>query len=159
MSKNIQSRTNAVPNAGKYSDPSNAKSILAQLRTAPTLGHIKNIVDHVFPKWIVTFMDGFCKDYPRFNKNWVSICEDAKVNPTQVMIVEEISQDVKDNSHTLIHNFCECFTRAGFAVKRKLEFIPCANCGCAVPSLPVWNYMKTKGFEAPETWSATCSNC
>jgi len=141
----------------KYVDPPNAPEILDNMRNLPTLGHVKALLDETFPTWFVTTMEIFCPDYPHLNKNWRSICKKSNTKRTQVMIVDEI---LFDESHSLVTHFSECFTRAGFAVRRKQEFIPCENCGSAVPTQVMWQLFKEKGnVQIPKVWSSKCVGC
>lgn len=141
----------------KYVDPEGTPEILTLMRTLPTLGDIKELVDKTFPDWIVTVMEVYCPDYPHLQKNWREICKMTKSRPAQVMIVEDV---VHDDAHSLVASFAECFTQAGFSVRRKREFIPCENCASAVPSQMMWHLFHQKGgFKIPEKWSPKCVGC
>lgn len=141
----------------KYLDPYNASDIIEELKSLPTMGAIKSLIDNTFPTWFVTTMDKYCTDYPHLNKNWRTICQMGNVKSTQVMIVDDFEFN---DSHSLAIIFCECFTRAGFSVRRKQEFIPCNNCGSAVPTQLMWNLFKEKGkIKIPDVWSPNCSCC
>jgi hypothetical protein len=140
----------------KYLDPANTPDIIAKLGTLRILGEVKSLVDEVFPDWIVTTMNYYCADYPHITSNWKKICEMADTKPTQVLIVEELAED---NAHSLIITFAECFTRAGFSVRRKREYFPCEKCGCAIPNSGLWQHFKEKGFKVPEKWNVTCVAC
>lgn len=140
----------------KYLDPANTPEILNRLKTLRTLGEVKRLVEEVFPDWFVTTMEVYCPDYPHLMVNWQQICTMSKSIPTQIMIVEEISED---NAHSLLGTFAECFTRAGFSVRRKREYTPCENCGSAVPNAAMWQLFKDKGFRVPTKWSEKCTGC
>lgn len=140
----------------KYVDPNNTTFILEKLKNLPTIGEVKELVDKTFPTWFVTVMKSYCSDYPHLTKNWKHICDISGIKPAHIMIVEDI---VFDEAHTVIKAFCNCFTSAGFCVRRKNEYIPCGKCGSAVPTELMWNIFKEKGFEVPEKWSKFCIRC
>tara|TARA_Y100000389_G_C17193190_1_gene379900 strand:+ start:138 stop:605 length:468 start_codon:yes stop_codon:yes gene_type:complete len=140
----------------KYTNPSNTDEIMEELTNCKTLGEVKALTERVFPEWFVTTMPRFCEDYPHFQKNWETVCQKIGVKPAQVMIVEEVEQG---DQYSLIQHFAECFTRAGFVVRKKMEFIPCETCNAAVPSQIVYSQLKDKGITIPQEWSETCSSC
>ena len=140
----------------KYNNPPNTDEIIEELKSYRTLGEVKSLTERVFPEWFITTMPRFCGDYPHFQTNWETICEKNGVKPTQVMIVEEVEQGPR---YTLVQNFAECFTRAGFAVRKKMEFIPCPDCSAAIPSKLVYNQLKEKNVTILPEWSPKCSSC
>lgn len=131
-----------------YIDPDNTTELILKIKNSPTLGEVKNLMDKTFPGLFVTVLPSFSDDYPHLNKNWKTICDSIPTTPKQVMILDNYSEDC-----TLVKVFTECFTTAGFAVRRKCEFIPCENTGKAVPSEGVYQLFKEKGFTVPESWS------
>jgi hypothetical protein len=139
-----------------YIDPPNTPELLARLRSLPTLGEVKKFADEIFPNWFVTTMEIYCPDYPNLMRNWKELCKISNTRPAQIMIVEEIAHD---GAHTLIANLAECFTRAGFSVRRKREYIPCENCGSAVPTQLVWQLLKSKKQPVPPVWLPMCTGC
>ena len=140
----------------KYLDPPHTIEVLNKLRDTPTLRDVKKLVDETFPTWFVTTMEVYCSDYPHLMKNWKQVCEMSGTKPAQIMIVDDISFD---DAHTVVKAFSECFTRSGFAVRRKEEYIPCEKCGSAVPTEMMWSIFKQKGFQVPEKWSNYCTGC
>lgn len=143
----------------KYKDPPNASAIISKMYELPTLGDIKNLVDEVFPEWIVTVMGSYCANYPHLQENWNKVCQMIPVKPTAVLIAEELFEPT-DETHTVVNAFAECFTRAGFSVRRKVEYIPCTNCQqVAIPSKPVWMVFKEKNINCPTEWSSICYKC
>jgi hypothetical protein len=65
-----------------------------------------------------------------------------------------------DDNHTLLRNFVECLTRAGFSVKRMVDYVPCSKCeNIAVPTPQTHNLMKEKGIIVPELNMPTCMAC
>ncbi len=140
----------------KYLDPPNTIEILNKMRSLETLGDVKKLLDETFPTWFVTIIEVYCPDYPHLMKNWRKICDMSGTKTAQIMIVDDITFD---DSHTVIKAFSECFTRAGFSVRRKMEYIPCDKCTSAVPTQVMWNIFKQKGIQVPEKWSAKCTGC
>lgn len=139
-----------------YSDPANLEEFMERVKNAPNLGEIKNIADEAFPSWIVTLLPGFCPDYPHLTENWESICTSAGCPKTEVLIVDGFTFD---EHHKLIATLAECFTKCGFAVRRKVEFIPCVNCGVAVPSPALYRTLENSKAPCPMLWSDHCSKC
>lgn len=141
----------------KYLDPDNTPDIMDRLRLSSTLGQVKTLIDEVFPDWIVTTMNTYCSDYPHLTENWYKVCQMTNSKPTQIMIVEEIFED--NTIYSLISIFAECFTRAGFSVRRKREYIPCEKCNSAIPNYSLWQLFKDNGIKVPEVWDVKCSGC
>jgi hypothetical protein len=154
--KEMTETAKKVKDPDKYLDPENTPQIINRLKNSRTLGEVMTLVNEVFPDWIVNTMEVYCSDYPHLTTNWKHICRMSKSRTAQIMIVEEIPE--KDD-HSLINTFAECFTRAGFSVRRKREYIKCENCGSAVPNTELWQIFKEKGFLVPEKWSEKCTGC
>lgn len=140
----------------QYSDPDNTPEVLARLSVLPTIKEVKDLVDEVFPNWIVTAIDSYSNDYPHLETNWKVMATMAGTKPAQILIVEEI---FFDDSHTLIRTFAELLTRAGFMVRRKSEFFPCSVCRNALPSQELYNKMKEKSAPITTEWKEKCSTC
>lgn len=140
----------------KYKNPENYQDIIKKINNLPTLGHIHDYVKKIYPDWIITFLSSYCDDYPHLYKNWLGLTKHLNIKPTQILIVEDF---VPNDTHSLINYICECFTRAGFSVRRKTEFHPCSSCKKAVPSEYMWKIFKENGIIVPEPWSEKCSNC
>jgi hypothetical protein len=138
----------------KYTDPENTVDLLLKIKNSPTMGVVKNLMDETFPGLFITVLSSFCEDYPHLNKNWETICNSMPTTPKQIMILDNYPEDA-----TLVKAFAECFTTAGFAVRRKAEYIPCGECGKAVPSEFIYTLFKEKGFSVPKQWSQYCVKC
>jgi len=136
-----------------YTDPDNTAELILKIKNTPTLGEVKNLMDITFPGLFVTVLPSFSDDYPHLNKNWKTICDSIPTTPKQVMILDNYSEDC-----TLVKAFAECFTTAGFAVRRKCEYIPCEKTGKAVPCEGVYQLFKEKGFTVPEKWAPFSSS-
>lgn len=140
----------------KYSDPENWENIKDKIKTAPTLGDVKKILDNTFPGLIVAFLKRYSHDYPSFTENWIKITGKIKTTPKEIMILDNF---IFDDNHNLVKLFCECFTRAGFSVRRKMEFIPCKHCEYAIPAEPLYNILKENNITVPESYSLICTSC
>ena len=141
----------------KYLDPDNVKEIRAELRLCPNMGEVMKLINRVFPDWVVAFFNGFCAGYPHLTNNWHILCSRIGVKPAQVLIVRELNFD---DNHTLLKEFCECLTQAGFAVKQMVDYLPCSKCeNIAVPTPPIHETMKEKGIKVPDINIRTCMAC
>ena len=141
----------------KYLDPPETKEILEEMKKLPTIGEINTLIAKTFPTWHITALKGFSTNYPHLNKNWSTLCEHIGVSPTEVLIVEEV---FFDDEHTLIRNFTECLTRAGFCVRRKDDYIPCTKCELvAVPTPRIHDTFKEKSIPVPEKSIPICKDC
>jgi hypothetical protein len=139
-----------------YVDPDNVIEIMARLETSPTLREVMAIVDETFPKWVVGFMSGYSADYPSLTHNWHTICDDKKVAPAQLMIVDDLCFE---DTHSLIGHLGELFTRCGFVVRRKRDLVECETCGLAIPAKFWHDRIKAAGKTTPEEWSMRCTGC
>jgi hypothetical protein len=143
----------------KYKDPENVNEILEKIRNAPTLGHVKPILDSLYPTWILGSMKAYSNDYSQLQNNWETICKLSKVKPTEIIIVDFIVYD-KSESHTLIKIFSEILTKSGFCVRSKNEFLSCKKCGLALPSESLYDSMKQNNIKSiPSRWMPVCENC
>lgn len=141
----------------KYQNPPDHEDIMNQLKNAKTIGEVKNLVDKIFPTWFVTVLRGYSSDYPHLTDNWKKTCEEIGVAPAQVMIVDDFDFGP---DYSLIGHFAECFTRAGFSVRTKSQFIPCEKCMSAIPNETLYNLLKDKeGVRVPNVWKDTCISC
>jgi hypothetical protein len=141
----------------KYNNPDNSDEISIKIRNTPTIGGVKKLVDEVFPDWFVTTLDSYSIDYPYLQSNWIKCCDKIGCPTAQIMIVQET--ELGDN-HTLIREFAECFSSAGFSVRRQMEFIPCSVCIAALPSIMMYDYMKENQMKVVDSgWADKCVNC
>ena len=142
----------------KYVDPENADEILEKIKTLPTMGEVKQLIEETFPEWFVALLDDYCPDYPQLRVNWRVVCHKLGISPTKVVIVEEINFD--DDKHKLTKTFAELLTRVGFSVRRKIEFTPCRVCHKAIPSPELHEQFRVRGdVKIPPTWSQYCVGC
>lgn len=141
----------------KYMDPPNVQEIMEKMKHLPTMREMNDLVEEIFPDWVITFMVKYSSDYPTLTTNWKKICNISKTQQAQVMIVEEI---LSDDTHLLLNAFADCYTKAGFSVRRKREIIPCQKCNdIAVPSESMWKVYKEHYIPIPTVWSDKCAEC
>ena len=138
-----------------YKDPENWETIVQNMNELKTMKDILDLMRKTFPNIVVGFLDGFSPDYPHLTEDWQKIVDELGVKRTQVMILDNVSYD---ENHKLVKHFCECFTRAGFAVKRKMEFVPCPNTGLAVPTELNHYIYKMDKRVIPEKYSLQVDN-
>lgn len=140
----------------KYLDPPNVDEIIEKVKTLPTIGDIKLLAEEIFPDWYVSTAKEYSKDYPNLTENWKVVCKAIKITQAQILFVNDVSFD---NEHSIIRMFSECFTRAGFSVRKKNDYTECSKCNAVIPSLELWSIFKEKGFQVPIIWSSNCVSC
>lgn len=143
----------------KYLDPddSELKRIFDILKNCKTHDEIHKLIDETLPGWLIYSTDYYSKDYYMLTENWYKICDNLKVKPQKIILVDQINFDNKN--HLLMHIFCERMTREGYIVRRKEELTICSECYNAIPTLYLYNILKQKGFKVPDRWSNKCINC
>jgi hypothetical protein len=140
-----------------YKDPENKEVLLERMSTLESLEDVRKMTIDVFPTWIIGFVDNFSTDYPHIQRNWVNMCTKFGIKRQKIMIIDDM---VFDKDHSFIIAVAECFTRAGFMVRRKIEYIPCRVCGNALPSQLSWKLLRDNlGNNIPSNWSDKCSTC
>lgn len=137
-----------------HKDPENWQELLEKMKGLKTLGEVLEMFQTVFPGIVVGFLDGYSPDYPHLTEDWEKIASLNNVTRKQIMILDNVSYS---DNHKLIRHFCECFTRAGFSVKRKMEFIPCEKTGLAIPSEIMYHIYKSDDRIVPESYSQISS--
>jgi len=142
----------------KYKDNSKTHEHLENIKKLPTLGEIYNYVNSVFPTWMIGFYDNYCPNYTYFNQNWENICKQNNTTKKQILIVDDM---IFDDNHTFIRTISEIFTRLGFCVRSKQEFILCEKCYKSVlPCKTLYDVIKIKeDLTIPNNWSNICANC
>lgn len=145
----------------KYQDPESEEvknNIIEKIKQCPNIGAIKDLVDQVYPGWVITFFKSYSSDYPNFNTNWKKLCIQLGVPQTEIIIVDMV--DFTSDKYTLIRMFSELFTRAGFSVRDKKDFIPCSKCNSLLPTEYMYNMLKSRKVPVPKVYSDTCiGNC
>lgn len=143
-----------------YKDPKNLPEIMERLKTLPTLKEVKELIDEIYPTWLITLLPQYSSDYESLQTNWINVANMANVPTTQIVIVDDM---IFDDNHTLIRTFAEILTRSGFSVRRKEEFIPCQVCRNAIPTQEMYEvYSKIQeqhSITLPDTWSPKCRGC
>lgn len=140
----------------KFIDPKNISDILEEIKNAPSMKDIYEIIEKVYPGWILMFLVKYSDDYNHIQRNWEYACKENKLNKGQIMIVDTLEFD---DDHKLIQIFCEIYAKSGFMVRGKDELYPCEICDCAIPCEESYNIMKQKGLNVPEKWSNRCIKC
>lgn len=157
---NINSENNTDVNNNsfsKYRDPDNIDELMNEIKECPNISAIMDFIHKYIPGWFVTLLDSYSGDYPHFQETWIKLCIHMEISPTKIMIVDEM---IFDDNHKLIRTLSELFTRCGFSVKRKLEFIPCEVCGRAIPTEFVYQKLKRENRrDLPEKYSEYCTSC
>jgi len=145
----------------EYLDPENWEGILHEIKIAQKEEEeITEYISRFYPKWIVGSTNDYCNDYPYLKHTWNVICERNGVNRQKIVLVDKVFFDKKDQvSHNLIMGLCEVFTRKGYVIRRKEEFIGCEKCGKAIPVQELWVLMKEKGMPVPIAWNIKCTEC
>lgn len=142
----------------QYTNPTNADQVETEIRSAKTLGEVKDITERVFPGFIRGFSSEFSSDYPLFTYNWKKICDMTGVLPTQIMVTGGWNPDTPET--TLLRDISECFTKAGFFVRCDTELKPCIVCRKMLPTESYYDMLKNHGAtRIPPRWSPACTGC
>lgn len=136
-----------------YEDPDNIEELKKQLTEKRTLKDVLDFVNTIFPGWVVDFVDKYSDKYPFFTENWHKTCAEAKVKPTQIMIVDKVDFT---EGHDLLKIFGELFTKSGFSVKCKDHLLRCPRCEAIYPTSEMHTILKEGGSNIPEVWE--CCN-
>lgn len=140
-----------------YKDPENVDAVIGRIKSSPTMKEIFEIIDEIYPSWIVGLSQKYCSDYPNFTDNWKHICRANNVKPQAVLIMDEL---FFDEEHKLLRTLSEVLTCSGFVVRRKSEITQCSVCGFALPSAEMYDVLKEKGLpNLPDEWLSKCSGC
>ena len=132
------------------------KDIMEEIKGCRNFKDIEILMHKKLPGWCLGFMDKFSDDYPEFTKNWHKTCEKVGIKPAQIMIVKKLDITKKNSAHTF---FADCFTGAGFCVRRNIEFTSCPACSSAIPTKNLYNIIKENNVNIPRKWSSYCVNC
>lgn len=146
----------------KYKDPSNIDELIVKIKSSQTIGDLKQVLESVFPDWILGTMPGYSSDYPHLTANWKNVCDRIKVAPKEIVIVALtfwVKADDNNNNHKFISIAAEILTMSGFIVRMNGELIPCDKCSRAIPAKVMYDLMKNKGLNVPANWSNRCTNC
>ena len=140
-----------------YRDKENVDEVIGRIKSAPKMKEVFEVIDEIYPSWIVGLSQKYCSDYQSFTDNWKHICRANNVKPQAVLMVDEL---VFDDEHILLRTLSEVLTCSGFVVRRKGEIIQCSVCGFALPSEEMYLRLKEKGIpNLPNIWSNKCSSC
>ena len=141
-----------------YQDPENIDEIIEELKRSKTIENVVDLINRVYPTLILYYLRKYSEDYPHLQSNWENYCNEQKVRPAHIMIVNEF---LVDETHKLIGVFAELFTICGFMVRTPKDIYPCDNCDCALPTLQKFIKMKnSKTIKLSiDLWSSKCSKC
>ena len=139
-----------------FKDPSNVDEIKEQIINCPTVKDVIEIINSVYPSWLVNTIDDYSEDYPHLTKNWEIICAKFQIQKQKIIVVEDI---VNDSEHTLVKFFADYFTSVGCIVRTKYDIVPCIVCNRGIPNEEIYNKMKELEMNVPEKWLAKCINC
>ena len=139
-----------------YQDPDNIEDIVKDIFKQKTIKDVYDMLNKIFPDFIVNVVSSYSEDYPHFDHNWSGMCISLKVNKAQIMLVRDYKED---DHHLMLKTFCEVFTQAGFVIRRYTEFFPCSVCNKALPNEFAYNKLKELKIQVPEKWNTKCSTC
>ena len=141
-----------------YTDPSNLDDIVEQIKNAQTFEGIYQIVNTVFPNWILKFVPHYCPNYPHIQQNWYHICRQNNLKPAQIIIVNYLSDD---KEHRLMNIFLDVFYSSGFVVRLNQHYDICSRCqSFAVPTEYMHRCFVERNIpNIPSVWTPTCYNC
>ena len=140
-----------------YNDPENLDFILKDMNTIKDLDGILNMINIIYPDWIVYMLNNYSEDYPHLIKNWDTIVKTSNLTKGKIIVVRFMS-DKED--HKLIRIFADLFTTSGSVLRTVNDLSPCPKCSLAIPSEYVYNKMKEHKIPTlPEKWSIQCTKC
>ena len=142
----------------KYRDPKNKDDIIVRLKNCPTLKEITELVNEVFPAWIIYFLDNYSPDYEHIQINWEFVMKKNNMKRGQILIVDYF---IDDSDHELLKIFTEIYTILGFMVRTKEELKKCDVCNSALPTEKTFNKIKESNDVKLrfDVWSPKCSTC
>ena len=141
----------------KYKNPENTTELNEKIRNCPTLGDVYSLVNSIFPTWIKCFLKEYSHDYPHLQTNWTIALQDKGLKPTSIMIVDYLLASGEE--YSLIRDFAEIFSQAGFIVRSEDELGWCSVCNRGVPGKAQHEEMKKRGLQVPIEWSEKCIGC
>jgi hypothetical protein len=139
-----------------YSDPENKEDIMKEIIKSPTIKEVVELINGIFPGFLRYTLPSYSKDYPHYDINWQAMCMTMKTKKAAVILVDDFPED---ESHILAKTFCEIFTQAGFMVRKYTEFLPCIECGAAIPTEESYEKLKELKISVPTKWYKKCSTC
>ena len=141
-----------------FTDPDNKDEIVEQLKTKETIQGVVDLINNVFPDWIVLVLTKFCSNYPHLTENWETLCSSLHTNPARIILVREVPVD--QTNMDLLKIFCNCLTKSGFGIRRVQEYTPCDTCHKqAIPTQQYLELMRKTFTDLPETRQSTCKDC
>ena len=141
----------------KYQDPTNIDEIIERVKNCETHREVVDLINEIYPSWMIGFPKKFSSDYKHFQNNWEYICKQSNCKTLTIIIVDHIVFD--DPKYSLIKLFCELLTVFGHNIRRKEEFIGCKVCGDAIPNQSIYNQLKERKINVPNCWMVKCQQC
>lgn len=142
----------------EYKDPEDISDIISKLESEDFVKeeYLREIVDSIFPGWILYFLDNYCEDYPHLISNWEIMMQKYNMTKGKIIIVDYFKVD---DHHKLIQLFAELYTRMGYVLRTKDELKSCQICASAIPNEDMYNRMKVAKLKVPDTWLECCYKC
>lgn len=116
---------------------------------------IQEVLEHIqekHPGWIVGMFDAYSDDYSELSNNWHKLCETFKTTPKRIIIIKSFELD----DH---YSYAELLTQTGFVIRTQFEFIPCSVCQKILPSMTIYEKLKSANKKVPDIWSGKCMTC
>lgn len=145
-----------------YKDPNQDEvaRFLSKIKKAKNLGNVNEIINGIFPDWIIGELNVFCPSYNFLQENWTKCCLELNQQPKKIILVKYLPPININQDYKIILTYSEILTKAGFCVRSCADYIPCKNCNMvAVPTLQNYTYFKRTKENIPETWKNTCNHC
>lgn len=142
----------------EYKDPEDISDIISKLESEDFVKeeYLREIIDSVFPGWILYFLDNYSEDYPHLQSNWEIMMQRYNMTRGKIVIVDYF---IVDDNHKLIQLFGELYTRMGYIVRTKHEIFSCKLCSSAIPNEDIHMRMKAAKLKVPEVWLNCCQKC
>lgn len=114
----------------------------------------------LLPQWILHRCDHYGAEYPQLEENWYRLCARWNVTPREILIVQSLPDPSQFAQYQVLMAFCNQFTRYGYVVRNKSELFPCRQCGRALLTEKVYDFLTTRNPQGiPKRWSAVCQTC
>lgn len=144
----------------KYKDPKDVEDIIKKVKECPTLKEIEELINGVFPGWIICFIYRYSNDYKNLENNWNEILKNSSVSKKMIMMIDFMNENETDENYKLINMFASIYIMSGFAVRTKYEITSCSVCNAALPTESVFKKIKEKNLLLSiDKWDSKCSTC
>lgn len=117
-------------------------------------------IEEYVPNWIIGSVFDYSPDYPHLKNNWLTICNQIKVDPQKILLVSKIPLDPEAKEAKEIALICEILVRKGYVVRRNCEITQCEVCKKALIPKTLYDELpRDKIKNLPDSWSNKCKNC